>query len=88
MAPKVRSGPRLNAMQAEFHISPQAVAMSVGEGVVVGAIVAILGALVGTYAGYHIRHAIVTKANLPDLPVALLEDVIAIAGGLLIVSRV
>jgi uncharacterized membrane protein len=68
--------------------SGAAVAISVGEGVVVGAILGIVGALVGTYAGYHIRHAIVTKANLPDLPVALLEDVIAIAGGLLIISRV
>jgi len=50
------------------------------------AIVGVIGALVGTFGGYHIRHTLVQRAHLPDA-VALAEDFIAIAGGLLIVSH-
>jgi uncharacterized membrane protein len=64
-----------------------ALAVSAGGGVVVAAILGIVGSLAGAFGGYNVRHAIVTKANLPDLPVALVEDLIAIGGGLLIVSR-
>jgi uncharacterized membrane protein len=48
----------------------------------------VIGAFVGAFAGYNIRHALVLRAHLPDFAVALAEDVIAIAGGLLIISRV
>jgi uncharacterized membrane protein len=64
-----------------------ALALSAGASLIVGAVVAVIGALVGTFAGYNIRHALVTRANLPDFGVALVEDIIAVAGGLLIVSH-
>jgi uncharacterized membrane protein len=64
-----------------------ALATSAGMSVLVAAIVGAIGAIVGTFAGYNIRHALVSKGRLPDLPVALAEDTIAIAGGLLIVSH-
>ena len=64
-----------------------ALAVSAGASLMVAAVVAIVGALVGTFAGYNIRHGLVTRAHLPDFAVALVEDVIAIAGGLLIVSH-
>jgi uncharacterized membrane protein len=35
----------------------------------------------------NFRHALATRAHLPDFAVALAEDFIAIAGGLLIVSH-
>lgn len=35
------------------------------------------GAAVGTWGGYHARHAIVQATGLPDLPFALIEDVTA-----------
>jgi uncharacterized membrane protein len=44
-----------------------------------------IGALVGAFAGYHSRRLIVSKAHVPDVVAAVAEDVIAIAGGLLIV---
>jgi uncharacterized membrane protein len=64
-----------------------ALATSAGGSQIASAIVGVTGALVGTFGGYHIRHTLVTRAHLPDFPVALAEDFIAIAGGLLIVSH-
>lgn len=48
----------------------------------------IAGAIVGTFAGYNLRHAIVSRAHIPDFLVALVEDLMAIVGGVLIASRV
>jgi uncharacterized membrane protein len=53
----------------------------------VGIIVAIVGALAGSFVGYHLRHQIVAGLKIPDFPIALVEDAIAIGCGLLIVSR-
>jgi uncharacterized membrane protein len=64
-----------------------AIAVSVGGSVLVAAIASALGALVGTYAGYNLRKALVLRAHYRDFGVAITEDVIAIAGGLLIVSH-
>jgi uncharacterized membrane protein len=46
-----------------------------------------LGALAGTLGGYEARTRLVKAWNVPDLVVALLEDAVAIGGGLFIVSR-
>lgn len=64
-----------------------ALALSTGASLVVASIIGIAGALVGTFGGYNIRRSLVTQAHLPDFAVALVEDVIAIAGSLLIVSH-
>jgi len=64
-----------------------ALAASAGSGEIMAGMVGIVGALVGTFAGYNIRHTLVARAHLPDFPVALVEDLIAIGGGLLIVSH-
>jgi uncharacterized membrane protein len=66
--------------------SAAALAVSFSGGVVAAVIAAIVGALAGTFGGYNIRHALVTKADLPDLVVALAEDLVAIGGGLWIIS--
>jgi uncharacterized membrane protein len=64
-----------------------ALGISSGTSLPLAAIAGMLGALVGTYAGYNIRRALVLQRHLPDFAVALAEDTVAIAGGLLIVSR-
>jgi len=46
-----------------------------------------VGALFGAFAGYHLRRALTVRAGLPDLPIALIEDLVAIGGGLFLVSR-
>jgi uncharacterized membrane protein len=64
-----------------------ALATSAGGNLLLAAIVGIIGALVGTFLGYNIRRALVSRTHLPDFGVALTEDLIAIGGSLLIVSH-
>jgi uncharacterized membrane protein len=52
-----------------------------------GAILGGVGALVGAFGGYQARHRIVSNLKVPDILVALVEDVLAVGGALLIVSR-
>jgi uncharacterized membrane protein len=57
------------------------------QSLVPGAILGIAGALIGTFGGYRARTGLVRALKVPDLVIATLEDVVAIAGGLFIVSR-
>jgi len=43
--------------------------------------------VVGAFAGYHARTGLVRALKVRDLPIALLEDAIAIGGAIFIVSR-
>jgi uncharacterized membrane protein len=54
---------------------------------VVAGLFGALGAVAGTLGGYEARTRLVKAWNVPDLVVALLEDAVAIGGGLFIVSR-
>ena len=53
----------------------------------IGLVAGIAGAIVGTFGGYEFRVRLVRATGGKDLPIALLEDVIAIGGAFLIVSR-
>jgi uncharacterized membrane protein len=64
-----------------------AVAIAMGISVPLAAVVGCIGAIVGAFGGYHLRHALVSKGHLPDLAVALGEDLFAILGGLILVSH-
>src|SRR5271169_1775814 len=55
-------------------LSGAALAIAGGQGVLLGAIIAVVGALVGTFWGYQVRHQIVTQLKVKDIFVALLED--------------
>jgi uncharacterized membrane protein len=68
-------------------LSGAALAVSAGGTMLVGALAGAVGAAMATFAGYYIRHALVAQSHLPDLVVALLEDLLAISGGLFLVSR-
>jgi uncharacterized membrane protein len=67
--------------------SGAALAVSANGNVPVAAVAGVIGALAGTLGGYHARRALVARAGLPDFAVALVEDLIAVGGGLLIVSH-
>ena len=46
-----------------------------------------VGGVAGAFAGYEVRTRLVKALKVPDLVIALLEDAVAIAGGLFIVTR-
>jgi uncharacterized membrane protein len=52
-----------------------------------GVLAGALGAVAGTLGGYEFRSRLVKAIGGKDLPIALLEDAIALGGALLIVSR-
>jgi uncharacterized membrane protein len=64
------------AICASAHLSPA-----------IGTMLGALGAIAGAFAGYEIRRRLVKKFGFPDFGVAAAEDLIAIGGGLLIVSH-
>jgi len=58
-----------------------------GKSAFVGAGLGVLGGIVGCFGGYQIRARLVKSLRQPDFNIALLEDLIAIGGSFLIVSR-
>jgi uncharacterized membrane protein len=60
---------------------------ALGAGSAGAAIAGALGAVAGTLGGYEFRMRLVKATGGRDLPIALLEDVIAVGGAVLIVSR-
>ncbi len=56
-------------------------------GLILGLAAGALGAVAGTLGGYEFRTRLVKAIGGKDLPIALLEDAIAIGGAILIVSR-
>ena len=52
-----------------------------------GLVAGVIGAVAGTLGGYEFRARLVRATGGKDLPIALLEDAIAIGGAFLIVSR-
>ena len=57
------------------------------QALVGGLLAGVLGAIAGTLGGYELRSRLVKATGGNDLPIALLEDAIAIGGAILIVAR-
>jgi len=60
---------------------------SAHQSLAIGAVLGAIGAIIGTLGGYHLRRYLTTNQGLPDLYVALAEDLIAVGGGFLLVSH-
>jgi uncharacterized membrane protein len=58
-----------------------------GQALMGGLLAGVLGAVAGTLGGYEARTRLVRATGGNDLPIALLEDVIAVGGAIFIVSR-
>ncbi|MEO7651660.1 MAG: DUF4126 family protein [Bryobacteraceae bacterium] len=56
-----------------------------GQNLIGGLVAGVLGAVAGTLGGYEFRVRLVRATGGKDLPIALLEDAIAIGGAFLIV---
>ena len=68
-------------------LSGAAVALAGAQSLWLGVALGIVGCLAGAVAGYQVRSRIVKALGIKDLYVALLEDLVAIGGGLFIVSH-
>jgi uncharacterized membrane protein len=68
-------------------LSGAGVAAAGTQSLALGAVLGIAGSLVGAYGGHAARTGLVRALKVPDFVIALLEDAVAIGGGLFIVSR-
>ncbi len=68
-------------------LSGSALCAAAGYSLAVGAILGGAGGVVGAFAGYEARARLVKTSRLPDWVIALAEDLIAVGGGLFLVSR-
>jgi uncharacterized membrane protein len=63
-----------------------ALAVGLGGSLAAGVVAGALGGVVGTLGGYRVRTGLVRALQVPDFPVALLEDLVAIGTALLVVA--
>ena len=68
-------------------LSGGALSEAEGKELPYGAIAGAVGAAVGSYAFYYLRHWLTTEQDIPDPYVALAEDALAIGAGYLIVEQ-
>jgi uncharacterized membrane protein len=61
--------------------------LGIGQSGVIGAVLGCAGAVAGTLAGYEARTRLVKGLKLPDVVVAVCEDVVAIAVGVFAVHH-
>jgi uncharacterized membrane protein len=64
------------------------VAASSGKNIGIGALLGAAGGIFGAFAGYNIRHGLVVHMDVPDIVIAVIEDLLAITGGLYVVARI
>ena len=63
------------------------VASAGGQSLAIGAVLGAVGGIAGAFAGYEIRTRLVKALGVPDFVIAVLEDAVAIGGGLFMLSR-
>jgi uncharacterized membrane protein len=63
------------------------VAAAGGQWVGIGAACGVAGGMAGAFAGYHARMRSARALGMPDIYVALVEDLICVAGALWVVTR-
>lgn len=62
-------------------------AVAGGAALLVGAVAGAIGGVAGAFGGYHARVGLVRSLRVPDVAIAVSEDVVAIALGLFLASR-
>jgi uncharacterized membrane protein len=68
-------------------LSGACVAVAGAQSMLLGAVLGAVGGVAGAFAGYEVRTRLVRALKVPDFVIAILEDAVAIGGGLFIVSR-
>ena len=85
--PKRTAPPGLIARIVMGGLTGACVATGGGQGALLGAVLGAVGGVVGCFRWYEARTRLVSALGIPDIYVALLEDLLAIAGSLWVVSR-
>src|ERR1700730_14908310 len=85
--PSRTSAPGLIARIVTGGLTGACISISGGQGALAGAGLGAVGGIVGCFGGYHARSRIVKTLGVPDVYVALLEDLMAVSGSLWIVSH-
>lgn len=62
-------------------------AVAGGAALAVGAVSGAIGGVAGAFGGYHTRVGLVRSLRVPDIAIAVPEDIVAIGLGLFLVSR-
>ena len=68
-------------------LSGACVAAAGAQSLTLGAVLGVAGGVAGAFGGYEVRTRLVKALGVPDFVIACLEDLVAIGGGLLFVSR-
>jgi len=63
-----------------------ALTAGVGQSLLVGAILGALGGIAGAFGGYQARTGLVRALKVPDYVVAVMEDIVAVGGAILIMQ--
>src|SRR4029077_1029182 len=85
--PNRTSPPGLIARIVMGGLTGACIAAGGGQGALLGAVLGAVGGVVGCFGGYQARTRLVKALGTPDIYVALLEDLVTIAGCLWVVSR-
>ena len=85
--PSRTAPPGLIARIVTGGLSGACIAVAGGQGAFIGALLGALGGVIGCFGGYQVRTRLVKALNTRDIYVAIVEDVVAIAGSLWVVSR-
>lgn len=86
--PKRTAPPGLVGRMVTGGVAGACVAVGGGQAALPGAVLGVAGGLVGAFVGYNLRLRLVNGLGVRDIYVALVEDLVAIAGCLWIVSAV
>jgi len=68
-------------------LSGASIALAAGQSAALGACLGAAGGVVGAFVGYQLRTGLVRALKVPDFVIAVLEDLVAIAGALFFVTR-
>ena len=85
--PPRTSAPGFSARIVLGGLSGACLAVAGGASLLIGALVGIIGAVAGTFGGYKARVGLVQSLRVPDVVIAIPEDLVAIGLGLLLVTR-